>query len=52
MCGIPLHAIDTYVQKLIKLGFLVAICDQTEPPSEAKLKKKLVERDITRLYVN
>ncbi len=36
MCGVPVHAADEYLQKLIKLGFRVAVCEQTEDPKEAK----------------
>lgn len=49
MCGIPHHALDAYLQKLIKNGVVVAICDQVEDPAEAKKNKKIVERQITRL---
>jgi DNA mismatch repair protein MutS len=36
MCGVPVHAADDYLQKLISLGFRVAVCEQTEDPAEAK----------------
>ncbi|KAG2377538.1 hypothetical protein C9374_009054 [Naegleria lovaniensis] len=49
MAGIPHHALDAYLQKLIKNGVVVAICDQVEDPAEAKKNKKIVERQITRL---
>jgi len=46
MCGVPYHAAEGYVGRLIQKGFRVAICDQIE---DAKLAKKLVKRDITRI---
>ncbi|HEY7763841.1 MAG TPA: DNA mismatch repair protein MutS [Aestuariivirgaceae bacterium] len=51
MCGVPLRSADEYLQKLIKLGHRVAICEQTEDPSEARKRgaKALVRREIVRL---
>lgn len=46
MAGFPFHALDTYMPRLIRAGFRVAICDQLEDP---KLTKKLVKRGITEL---
>ena len=46
MCGVPYHAVDTYVNRLIKKGYKVAICDQMEDP---KLAKGLVKREITQI---
>jgi len=46
MCGIPFHAADTYISKLIKKGYKVAICEQTEDPKQAK---GLVKREIVRM---
>ena len=46
MCGVPFHALDTYVKKLIDAGHKVAICDQVEDPKEAK---GLVKREVTRV---
>jgi DNA mismatch repair protein MutS len=46
MCGVPYHAADNYVAKLIQKGYRVAICDQTEDP---KFAKKLVRREVTRV---
>ena len=46
MCGVPYHAADGYVAKLIKHGFRVAICDQVE---EASAAKGLVRREIIRI---
>lgn len=36
MCGVPFHAYETYLSRLIKHGFKVAICEQMEDPKEAK----------------
>ena len=36
MCGVPVHAADDYLQKLIALGFRVAVCEQIEDPAEAR----------------
>ena len=44
MCGVPHHAVDIYVDKLIKKGYKVAICEQLEDPKQAK---GMVKRDIT-----
>lgn len=46
MCGVPQHVIDTYVNRLVKKGYKVALCDQIEDPKEAK---GLVKRAITRV---
>lgn len=46
MAGFPHHALDTYLPRLIRAGYRVAICDQLEDP---KLAKKLVKRGITEL---
>lgn len=46
MCGVPHHVIDTYVNRLVKKGYKVALCDQVEDPKEAK---GLVKRAITRV---
>ena len=46
MCGVPYHAVDGYISRLIKKGFKIAICEQTEDP---KLTKKLVQREVTRV---
>ncbi|MCL2621914.1 MAG: DNA mismatch repair protein MutS, partial [Firmicutes bacterium] len=46
MCGIPYHAADTYIAKLIEQGFKVAICEQLTAPEKGK---KLVERDVVRI---
>ncbi len=51
MCGIPVHASETYLHRLIKAGFRVAVCEQTEDPSEAKKRgyKSVVRREVVRL---
>ncbi|WP_150494833.1 DNA mismatch repair protein MutS [Roseibium aquae] len=51
MCGVPVHAADDYLQKLISLGFRVSVCEQTEDPAEAKKRgsKSVVRRDVVRL---
>ena len=46
MCGIPYHASDAYIARLIAKGYKVAICEQTEDPAAAK---GLVKRDIIRV---
>ena len=46
MCGVPYHAADTYVAKLVALGEKVAICDQLSDP---KTSKGLVDRDVVRI---
>ncbi|MHA1524234.1 MAG: DNA mismatch repair protein MutS, partial [Alphaproteobacteria bacterium] len=51
MCGVPVRAADRYLQILIRKGFRVAVCDQTEDPAQAKKRgaKAVVRRDVTRL---
>nr|WP_165215897.1 DNA mismatch repair protein MutS [Allorhizobium pseudoryzae] len=51
MCGVPIHAADDYLQKLISLGFRVAVCEQVEDPAEARKRgsKSVVKRDVVRL---
>ena len=46
MCGVPYHAAEGYIGKLIRKGFKVAICEQMEDP---RLTKKLVRREVTRV---
>jgi DNA mismatch repair protein MutS len=46
MCGVPYHAAEGYIARLVQKGYRVAICDQMEDPSAAK---KLVKREITRV---
>jgi DNA mismatch repair protein MutS len=45
MAGVPYHAVDNYITKLVKSGYKVAICEQLSPPN----KKGLVERDVVRI---
>ncbi len=51
MCGVPVHAAEDYLQKLIGLGYRVAVCEQMEDPAEAKKRgsKAVVRRDVVRL---
>jgi DNA mismatch repair protein MutS len=52
MCGVPVHRADEYLQRLIKLGYRVAVCEQLEDPQEARSKrgsKAVVKRDVVRL---
>jgi DNA mismatch repair protein MutS len=51
MCGVPVHAADSYLQRLIRHGHRVAVCEQTEDPAEAKKRgtKSVVKRDVVRL---
>ena len=46
MCGVPYHAAEGYISKLIRRGFKVAICEQMEDP---RFAKKLVRREVTRV---
>lgn len=46
MCGVPYHAVDGYLEKLVNNGFKVAICEQLEDP---KLAKGVVKRDVIRV---
>ena len=46
MCGVPYHAAESYVAKLVSAGYKVAICDQVEDPRKAK---GLVRREVTRV---
>jgi DNA mismatch repair protein MutS len=51
MCGVPIHAADDYLQRLIGLGYRVAVCEQVEDPAEARKRgsKSVVKRDVVRL---
>jgi DNA mismatch repair protein MutS len=52
MCGVPYHALDNYLNKLLENDHRVAICDQTETPQQAKARggyKAVVHREITRI---
>lgn len=46
MCGVPYHAAETYVTRLVKKGYKVAICEQVEDPA---LAKGMVKREVTRV---
>ena len=46
MCGVPHHAVSSYVQRLVQRGYKIAICEQLQDPKEAK---GLVERDVIRV---
>jgi DNA mismatch repair protein MutS len=51
MCGVPVHAAEAYLEKLIRKGFRVAVCEQMEDPAEAKKRgsKAVVKREVIRL---
>ena len=46
MCGVPFHSAESYIARLVNKGYKVAICEQTEDPSQAK---GIVKRDIIRV---
>ena len=46
MCGVPYHAAENYLQRLLRKGYRVAICEQMEDP---KLAKSVVKREVTRV---
>ena len=46
MCGVPYHAVDTYLSRLVEKGYRVAICEQIEDPKQAK---GIVKREVTRI---
>jgi DNA mismatch repair protein MutS len=46
MCGVPYHAVESYLMRLLRKGYRVALCDQMEDP---KLTKKIVRREVTRV---
>ena len=46
MCGVPYHAVQTYISKLLKKGYKVAICEQLQDPAEVK---GIVDRNVTRI---
>jgi len=47
MCGVPYHAAEGYLARLLRKGYRIAICDQMEDP---KLTKKIVRREVTRVF--
>ena len=49
MCGVPFHAVDSYLNRLVSRGYKVAICEQVEDP---KLAKGLVKREVTRIVTS
>src|SRR6185437_12323656 len=51
MCGVPVHAAESYLEKLIRKGFRVAVCEQVEDPALAKKRgaKSVVKREVVRL---
>ena len=51
MCGVPVHASETYLSRLIRQGFRVAVCEQTEDPAAAKKRgsKAVVRREVVRI---
>ncbi len=51
MCGVPVHAAEGYLSRLIRKGFKVAICEQTEDPAAAKRRgsKAVVRREVVRV---
>ena len=46
MCGVPYHAVEQYLTRLLRKGYRIAICDQMEDP---KLTKKIVRREVTKV---
>ena len=54
MCGVPAHAYEAHLAKLIQRGYRIAVCDQTETPEEAKKRgaKGPLARDITRIVTS
>ena len=46
MCGVPYHSVESYLTRLLRKGYRIAICDQMEDP---KLTKKIVKREVTRV---
>jgi DNA mismatch repair protein MutS len=51
MCGVPIHAAGDYLNKLIRLGHRIAVCEQTEDPAEARKRggKAVVRREVVRV---
>jgi len=51
MCGVPVHAHEAYLARLIRKGFKVSVCEQSEDPAEARKRgaKSVVRRDVTRV---
>src|SRR2546423_13204304 len=51
MCGVPVHAAEQYLEKLIRKGFRVAVCEQMEDPADARKRgsRAVVKREVIRL---
>jgi DNA mismatch repair protein MutS len=49
MCGVPVHAHEAYLSRLIRQGFRVAVCEQLEDPAAAKKRGQPVRRDVVRI---
>jgi DNA mismatch repair protein MutS len=49
MCGVPYHAADGYISRLVSAGYKIAVCDQVEDPKQREQKKGLVRREVTRV---
>ncbi|MDX6750946.1 DNA mismatch repair protein MutS [Geminicoccaceae bacterium 1502E] len=51
MCGVPVHIAESYLHRLIRKGFRVAVCEQLEDPAEARKRpgKSIVRRDVVRI---
>ena len=52
MCGVPFHSYEPYLEKLIRAGYKVAICEQTETPDEAKARAKAEGKPASKALVN
>ena len=52
MCGVPFHSYEPYLAKLIRAGYKVAICEQTETPQEAKARAKKEGKPTSKVLVN
>jgi DNA mismatch repair protein MutS len=52
MCGVPVHAYEAYLSRLVRAGFKVALCEQLEDPREAKKRgaKAVVDRGVVRIF--
>ncbi len=52
MCGVPYHSYEPYLERLIRAGYKVAICEQTETPAQAKARAKAEGRPSSKTLVN
>jgi len=50
MAGVPQHALERYANQLLKKGYAVAICDQTEDAAIAERERRMVRREVTRVF--